>query len=251
MYTIRNVFGSVANLMSNKREKIIVLDVEGYSTTRPYNVGYIVCDLYGNIYRKRSFALLPCIWENIQAMVRSHQAEDMTKANVQEILQDIRKPKPLRKYKPISPEKFTEIFETDIHNFKIKRLFAYNVIFDKGSIQRLIGIDKFLELNLEYCDIMSGIVQTKLLTEKYLYFCLDNNFLTDKGNFQTKAEVAIKYLTNNLNYKEEHTGLADVLDEHFLLMEAINSHKKINWAPCQAWRILKTFAKERGIGLNT
>ena len=250
MYEIKNLFGSVASLMSSKKEKIIVLDVEGYSTVRPYNVGYIVADLYGNIYRKRSFALLPCIWENIRAMINCKQAEEMTKKNVEEILQDIEKPKHKRKYKLISPEKFTEIFTTDVKNFKVKRLFAYNVNFDKGSIKRLMGDKSFIELGLEYCDIISGITYTKLLTKNYIEFCKTHNFITEKGNIMTKAEIVIKYLTGNLDYEEKHTGLDDVMDEYLILLTALSTHKKIDWKPCVAWRMLKNFANEKGITLT-
>ena len=242
MYKIRNLFGSVASLMTSKREKIIVLDVEGYSTCRPYNVGYIVADLYGNIYRKRSFALLPCIWENIVSMVNSRSAEEMTKKNVEEILKDIELPKHKRKYQPISP---------DVQNFKVKRLFAYNVNFDKGSIKRLLGVENFLALNLEYCDIISGIVYTRLLTKQYIDFCKTNNYLTEKGNVQTKAEIVYRYLTNDLTFEEEHTGLEDVLIEYKILLTAVFTHKKIDWKPCPAWKLIKNFADEKGISLVT
>ena len=249
MYKIKNLFDSVASLMTSKREKIIVLDVEGYSTCRPYNVGYIVADLYGNVYRKRSFALLPCIWENIVSMVNSHSAEEMTKKNVEEILKDIELPKHKRKYQPIPPEKFADIFTADVQNFKVKRLFAYNVNFDKGSIKRLLGVEKFMALNLEYCDIISGIVYTRLLTKQYVEFCKVHSFITEKGNIMTKAEIVIKYLTGNLNYEEAHTGLADVMDEYLILLTALSTHKKIDWKPCVAWRLLKNFAEEKGIAL--
>ena len=33
------------------REKFIVLDVEGMQGKRPYNVGYIMADRYGKIYK--------------------------------------------------------------------------------------------------------------------------------------------------------------------------------------------------------
>lgn len=251
MYEIKNVFGSVANILTSKKEKIIVLDVEGYSTTRPYNVGYIIADLHGNIYRKRSFALLPCIWENIQAMVNCRQASEMTKKNVEEILKDISKPRHKRKYKPISPEIFTKVFTADIQTFGVKRLFAYNVNFDKGSIKRLLGEEKFMELNLTYCDIISGITQTKLLTKQYIDFCKTNNYLTEKGNVQTKAEIVYRYLTNDLTFEEEHTGLEDVLIEYKILLTAVFTHKKIDWKPCPAWKLIKNFADEKGISLVT
>ena len=248
MYEIKNMIGSVKSIMESKKEKIIVLDVEGFSTTRPYNVGYIVADLYGNIYRRRSFALLPCIFENIRAMLRTRQAETMTKKNVEEILQDIEKPKHKRKYQSVSVETFINIFTADIKSFKIKRLFAYNVNFDRGSIKHLIGDSLFNELNLEYCDIITGITHTKLMSKEYINFCLENNFLTEKGYISTKAEVVIKFLTNNMDYTEEHTGLADVLDEYFILITALKTHKKIgDWKPTRAWKLINDFAIEKGI----
>lgn len=249
MYEIKNFMGSLKNFKS-KTEKIIVLDVEGYSTCRPYNVGYIVADLHGTIYKRRSFALPECIWENIVSMVASRSAEEMTKANVKEILQQYGIPKIKRKYHLIGINHFTEVFTADVEKFNIKRLFAYNVNFDKGSIRRLIGDKTFYKLNLEYCDIISGITATRLQTVKYLNYCIENGYITEKGNFMTKAEIVYRYLKDLPEFTEEHTGLADVLIEYDILLTAIHSHKKINWKPCQAWRILKSFAETKGIKVN-
>lgn len=232
-----------------KAEKFIVLDVEGYSTARPYNIGYLIGDKYGHIYLRRSFALPSCIWENIVAMVNSKQAEEMTKANVEEILQDIEKKKTKRKYNHVSCETFKKTFQTDIENFKIKKLFAYNVSFDKSSLRRLFG-DEFINLPLEYCDIISGIVQTRLQTKKYIDFCNSHGFITEKGNVMTKAEIVYKYLTGVIDFVEEHTGLADCEIEYQILLTALNSKKKIDWKPCQAWRILKNFASEKEIDIK-
>lgn len=249
MYEITNFVGSLASAIKTKTEKFIVLDVEGYSTARPYNVGYIIADKYGTIYLKRSFALPACIWENIVSMMSSRQAEEMTKANVEEILQDVEKPRVSRKYKISSVDYFKKRFAKDVERFKVKRLFAYNVNFDKGSLRRLFGETEFQKLNLEYCDIISGIVQTRLTTEKYIRFCIDNGYVTEKGNIQTKAEIVYRYLTNSKDFVEEHTGLADCLIEYEILLTAFNAHKKINWKPCVAWRILKNHAIEKGIAL--
>lgn len=228
------------------KEKFIVLDVEGMSTCRPYNVGYIIADRYGHIYKKHSFAFCECVWENIADVLKSGQAIEMTKANIQEILQDEGK-RTKRKYKKISINQFYCLFLKEIKRYKIKRLFAYNVSFDKSALKRLFGDEKFNTLEFEYCDIITGILQTKLLTKKYINFCIDNNFITDKGNVRTKAEIVYKYLTNTLDFVEEHTGLADVLIEYQILMNVFKSHKKVSFEPCQAWRILKKFCNENEI----
>lgn len=245
--TIKGLLSSAAH---PRAEKFIVLDVEGYSTARPYNIGYLIGDKYGHIYLKRSFALPACIWENIVAMVNCKQAEEMTKVNVEEILQDVENKKTKRKYNHVSCETFRHTFQADIQNFKIKKLFAYNVSFDKSALSRLLTPIVLQSLNLEFCDIISGIVQTRLQSVKYIDFCNTHGFITQKGNVQTKAEIVYKYLTGALDFTEEHTGLADCEIEYQILLTALRSRKKIDWRPCQAWRILKKIVEEKEIDIK-
>ena len=244
------IAGLVLAAAHPRAEKFCVLDVKGYSTTRPYNIGYLIADRYGYIYLRRSFALPSCIWENVVAMISSRQAEEMTKANIEEILQDVEKKKTKRKYNHVSCETFKQTFKTDLQNFNVKKLYAYNVSFDKGALTRLFGATELQMLSLEFCDIISGIVQTRLQTKKYLEFCNEHGFITEKGNFMTKAEIVYKYLSGVLDFAEEHTGLADCEIEYQILLTALNSRKKINWKPCQAWRILKSYANEKEIDVK-
>jgi hypothetical protein len=65
-----------------KREKFIVLDVEGMGGVCPYNVGYMVVDRYGTIYKERSFALLENVAVNIYECNKVQQAIEMTARNV-------------------------------------------------------------------------------------------------------------------------------------------------------------------------
>ena len=142
------------------------------------------------------------------------------------------------KDKDISVNEFYKLIQKEISKYKISKMYAYNITFDKNALKRLFG-ERFNNLNLEYRDIISGILYTKLLTKKYINYCKENNYITEKGNVQYKAEIVYKYLTGNVNFQEEHTGLADVLIEYEILLTALNYHKKINWKPCQAWKKLK------------
>lgn len=227
-------------------EKFIVLDVEGMQGKRPYNVGYIIADRYGKIYAKHSFAFPAAIWENIAESLRIGQAIEMTKKNIQEILLDADKPVRKRKYKSMTSGEFTKLFTKEIRKHKIKRIFAYNVSFDKRAIFNLIGADAFDALGVEWCDIISGILP-RLLTEKYIRYCLTNGFLSKTGIASYKAEVVYRYLTGLLDFEEEHTGLADVLIEYFILLSAFKSHKKLNFNPVCAWAALKRFMQEHDL----
>jgi hypothetical protein len=172
----------------------------------------------------------------------------MTAKNVQDILEDFSKPRLKRKYKAESSNYVVNFILKTIKKHKIKKIYAYNVTFDKTCLKNLFE-DRFIELEklVEFCDIIPMILYAKLLTKKYVNFCLENGFTTERGYIQTKAETVYKYLMNNIDFVEEHTGLADVFIEYKILLTAFNAHKKLENKPCQAWKILDNFCKEKGI----
>ena len=231
-----------------KKEKFIVLDVEGMGGVCPYNVGYIVADRYGTIYKERSFALLENVAVNIYECNRIQQAIEMTARNIQEILADFKNSYFKRKYKTVSNSDFKKKLIKDIEKYKVKKIYAYNVSFDKKSLQNLFGddFDTVFE-GIEFIDIIPIILHTKLLTKKYCNFCIENGFITEKGNIMTKAEIVYRYLFNDLTFVEEHTGLSDCRIEYKILLKAFQTHKKINYKPCQAWYELKKFCKINNI----
>lgn len=229
-------------------EKFIVLDVEGLSTCRPYNIGYIVGDKNGKIYEKHSYAFPEALWENFCGSLNLEVVTSMMYKNIQEILADYGKEN--RKYKYISIVDFQKQFENTIKRNKVKRLFAYNVSFDKSSLKRLFGEEIFSKFNLQYCDILSAILYTKLLRKKYVNYCIHNRYITEKKNVQTKAEIVYRYLTKKQDFIEEHTGLADVLIEFEILLTAFKTKKKMVTSPCCGWRELKNFCTINNIVLN-
>lgn len=225
------------------KERFIVLDVEGQQTCRPYNVGYIIADRYGKIYKKRSIALPQYFFENINNSIRTGICEEMHHKNIEEITQDFSKPKRKRKYLALGTNEFFKMFEKDVKKHKVKIIYAYNVTFDKGAMFRLFG-ERFADFNFEFRDIITGILHTKLLTKRYLTFCKENGYMTEKGNYQYKAEIVYRYLTGLKEFIEEHMGLSDVLIEYEILLFVFKSYKSTKWNPCQAWRILKKYAEQ-------
>lgn len=223
----------------------VVLDVEGMSTCRPYNIGYIIGDKFGNIFLERSFAVLPCVWENLQNCL---QAKEMTHKNIQEILGDIEN-STSRKYVYNSIEEVKKLILNDFIKYKVNEVWAYNAAFDKSSIKRLFNDDwEIIDNLVTFYDIIPAIVHTKLLNKNYVNWCNKNGFITQKGNVQTKAEIVYKYLTNNLIFEEEHTGLNDCKIEYQILLKAIHSGKKIDRKENRpAWKVFKEFCCTEGI----
>lgn len=232
--------------MQDKKKKFMVLDVEGQATCQPYDIGYIIGDKEGNVKRRRSFALLEFMPINAEHSKKIEVCKLMTSVNHEAILLD----KNQIKWKKVTREQFIKIFFQDIEDFDIGEIWAANVKFDKGSLSRLLTNEEygFLCKKVEFMDILEAITQTRLLTQKYLKFCKENKFLTDKGNFQYKVEVVYRYLTNNVNFVEEHTGLSDVMVEYDILRVAMKSGKKYREKlQSPIWKILKDFAIEKGV----
>lgn len=234
-------------------KKFIVLDVEGYSACRPYDVGFQVVDKSGKVYERYSVAVMPAVFDNmcyksdllhVESLKTAHE---MAHRNIEEILNDTQ-----GKYiKCFNIEKFWTAFISIIQKYNIKRIWAYNCSFDSSALNRLFGEEKFSILcsMVEFCDIIPAILYTRLLNEDYINFCKSNGFITAKGNIQTKAEVVYKYLTNNVNFEEEHTGLADVQIETEILLTAMNETKHPRRRPCQAWKIIREFCAVNDIDL--
>lgn len=232
-------------------KKFMVFDVEGYSTCRPYNIGWLVGDKTGAIFDKRSFAVMPAVYDNMvykaekQNVKGLSSAHEMFHNNAYEILNDCN-----GKYEKIFDieQIFTALLET-LTKYNIKRMWAYNCSFDESSFFRLFGTEKMniVKNIVTFCDIIPAILYTKLLNEDYVDFCKTNGFLTEKGNIRTKAETVYRYLTQDLTFVEEHTGLADCEIEFKILLSAMAETKNPKRTPCQAWKVLQKFCESEGI----
>lgn len=229
------------------RKYVCILDVEGTSGKRPYNVGYIIGDLHGNIIVRRSFALMPFLIENLSTAIKSAQetAREMTHKNIKEILEN-----PC-KYHWDMPQTFFDRFIQDLVENNVKEIWAYNCTFDKSAISRVIEYlgknNNFVQMGISWLDIWSAIVMTKCCCKKYVKFCKKNGFITEKGNCKTSAEVVYGYLTNNPNFEEEHTGLADCEIEYQILLMAKTSKKKIDGTIRNPWKLVKQFCEQNEI----
>lgn len=205
----------------SKLKKFIVLDFEGKSTKRPYNVGIIVGDKHGNIYREYSIVFPETFQENITTN-NGTVSNRMSKNNIDYIMSN-----PLE-FRSTTIENFTQFLFRLIELDNITELWAYNMSFDKSALKRLIGLENFIKLcqQVTFYDIIP-IVTPRLLTKKYVKFCTKHGYITKAKNLQTTAEIVYRYLFNNVNYIERHLGLEDAKDEYKILCKIFKQKKKL------------------------
>ena len=70
-------------------------------------------------------------------------------------------------------------------------------------------------------------LQTICHQKGYARFCRENGFKSRSGkSCATSAESVYAFITNNPEYKEEHTALSDALIEMEIFVKCYSLHKK-------------------------
>lgn len=115
--------------------------------------------------------------------------------------------------------------------FGITTVCAHNARFDYYAIQateRYISKSKyqyFFPYGMEWWDTMKMSRSVIHNQPTYKAFCQEHGFMTKSGRCSTTAENLYKYITLDLDFKENHTGLEDVLIEKEILAYCFRQHK--------------------------
>lgn len=224
----------------DKRKKyLMVLDVETTNNIMEkgapndglvYDIGFTIADKKGNIYAKKSFAVKEIFdWTDLMDTAYYKKKlplyfERLKKGQIEKTsIWDIRK----------RIKKAMEIFN-------IKEVYAYNANFDYTTLNNTVrylsgsACRWFFPYGTQICDIWHIACQV-LGTQKTFQW---ENVRNEKGNLLTNAERMFAYLSQNEDFKEEHTGLADAIVETQILARCFSSHKSINKNINRAcWRI--------------
>ena len=120
----------------------------------------------------------------------------------------------------------------DIATYRINTVWAYNVVFDIGSIEKTNRLIRRKEFNMfDSINVFDLYTAFCLLAGKrkgYRRFCEENGQVSEAGNIRTKAETAIRYIRQDVGYDEMHTAGQDTIDEFEILQFLFRSKKKRN-----------------------
>lgn len=197
----------------------IVLDTETTNSLEcplMYDIGWAVIDLdTGELILTRSFAVAE-IFLDKELMNTAYYREKLP-TYWTEIKEGRRK---LAKLSTIE-----RILRTDCKMYEISEIYAHNARFDYLSTtttQRYWTSSKyryFFPYGITVCDTLKMARQAFKNDEEYKKFCIDNKYLTKNHQSKFTAEILYQFITKDLNFKEEHRGLDDVLIEKEILME--------------------------------
>ena len=206
-------------------EKFIVLDTEttnDIETPICYDVGFAVIDKEGNVYEKFSFVVADVFLDK-ELMKSAYFAE-----KIPQYWEEIKKgERVLKQYKNIK-----KILADTCKKWEVKAIVAHNMRFDylsTNTTQRYLTCSKyrfFFPYGVEIWDSLKMARQC-FNDEKYDTFCYENDYVTKNGRKRYTAEILYRFLTNNNNFIESHTGLEDVMIEKEIFVYCMRKNPEI------------------------
>lgn len=228
-----------------KKKYFLVLDTETCNTVEqplPYDIGWAICDRFGNIFEERSFVVAETFLDMKDVMKSAYYAE-----KIPQYWEDIKSGKRIIKPMWTIRKQLAE----DMKKYDTKLVGAYNVGFDRRALNNLMRyVSKswarwFFPFGTEYFDIWNMACSMLLNTRTYVKFALENGLVSDADNIQTSAECAYKFITKDVTFTEEHKGLEDVRIEVAVMASCYKTHKKIeNSVNSACWRKVQRKRKE-------
>lgn len=118
--------------------------------------------------------------------------------------------------------------------YGIDTVIAHNARFDylsTATTQRYLTSSKwryFFPYGTKFVCTLKMARQTFAKDDDYIAFCTENDYLTNYGKPRLTAEVIYRYLTDDLDFVESHTGLEDVAIETIILFECLKRNPEVD-----------------------
>lgn len=208
-------------------EKILMLDTETTNTIDDplcYDIGFAVVDTSGKIYASYSYVVAEVFLDK-SLMEYAYFAE-----KIPQYWDDIKNGyRTLARLYTIR-KKIREIMEF----WGINKVCAHNCRFDYRSTnltQRFLTCSKyryFFPYGTQFIDTLKMARSIYGKNQEYIDYCTQNNYTTERGKPRFTAEILYRYISQDENFCEEHTGLADVRIETQILANCLKINPKIN-----------------------
>lgn len=193
-------------------KKYLMVDTEtanGLDCPIMYDFGYAVIDDAGSVYAKGSYVIADIFFDK-DLMSSAYYAE-----KIPMYLDDINNG--LRKL--ITLKDLRKLVKEIMAQYSIADVVAHNARFDycsTNTTQRYMTSSKwryFFPYGISMIDTLKMARQVLGKDENYKEFCHTNGYLTKRNQCRFTAEIIYRYITNDNEFVEKHTGLEDVLIE--------------------------------------
>lgn len=213
--------------IDRRKNYLVVLDTEtsgDLDCPFVYDIGWVITDKYGNVFRSRSFINREIFFLEKQLMESAYYKEKL----------------PIY-YKRIATGEsqvanWLTIKKTlweDMKEFESNIVIAHNARFDYKSTnntQRWLTKSKYRYFFPKGTEIWDTLKMARDVIGKmptYRRYCEDNGYICKSGQLKMTAEILYRFISGKEEFEEEHTGLADVMIEKEILAYCYRQHKKM------------------------
>lgn len=225
----------VIKMIDKRINYILILDTETANTHAEddkldmsdvlfYDIGFAVIDKRGKVYEKASFVNSDIFVYERDLMKSAYYAH-----KIPLYIEDLRNGSRVMK----NTYEIKKYIYDLIQKYNIKVVCAHNSYFDLtacNNTQRWSTKSKFryfFPYGIEIWDTMKMANDTICKQKLYKEFCEVNGYLTANGQVRKTAEILYRYITQNIDFVESHTGLEDVMIEKEILAHCFRQHKKM------------------------
>lgn len=205
----------------------MVLDTETVADARvPYDVAWIIVDREGRVI-ERFNALTAEVMQNetLRYLVKK---DSFSKRKAAFYLEG----EPAR----IMPFEDISAYTHDTICAYNAIVVAYNAAFDVKVLNDYAKIicdgEQFFPEDVEIWDLWNMALNTVCDSSNYVRWCIDNGFITEKGNISCSAEAVYSYLSHNGDFEEDHTALSDCEIEAQILQAVFDRKQKLETSMC-------------------
>ena len=189
-----------------------------------YDLGLQIVDKDGYVYDEYSIVNGDVFWGMPEAMKEAYFA-DKRPQYVADILAG--------KRKVLNTWQMYKLVRNLCEEYNIKSCVAHNARFDVKALNATMRYQTksrcrwFFPYEMPMWDTMKMANDTICKQKRYKEFCEKNGYMTNHATPQVRktAEIIWRYLTDDVTFEEEHTGLADVEIEAQIFAECIRQHK--------------------------
>lgn len=222
--------------IDRRRRYILVVDTETANTLTTdkggndmssvlvYDCGWQVVDKQGKVYVERSF---------VNKDIFVHEEGLMKSAYYAKKIPQYRKDLAEGRRIMATTYEIRKTMLQDIETYGIKAVAAHNARFDLNALngtQRYITKSRFrywFPYGIEIWDTMKMANSVICKMPTYTKFCEKHGYFTPTGKLKKTAEVLWRFISNNPDFEESHTGLEDVTIEAQIMAYCFRQHKHI------------------------
>lgn len=191
-----------------------------------YDFGLQIVDNEGYVYEEMSFVNEDVFFGLPQAMQEAYFAD-----KIPQYLTDIR----MGKRKIINTWQMYKVVRELVEKYNIKAFIAHNARFDVRVLNATLRYQTkskrryFFPYGIPIWDTMTMANDTICKQSNYRKFCLDNGYMTNHKVPQVRktAEILWRFLTQDNEFVESHTGLEDVQIEAQIFAECVRRHRRM------------------------